>query len=134
MAADHIWKTSCALHNWLLEVDGLSSQWKKGIPSDWEGDLGLHNLKDVHHRASIPAAILELQSEDMLRNYDASRISFQGMNYFDSSYENEELQDTEENENDESTNKIISLPQQRAIDVTKLSQKLFVKKLVKERN
>ncbi len=26
-SVDHIWFTCCALHNWLLEVDGLTQEW-----------------------------------------------------------------------------------------------------------
>ena len=32
--------TCCALHNWLLFVDGLDDRWEDGTPSDWEGELG----------------------------------------------------------------------------------------------
>jgi len=46
-AADKIWLTCCALHNLLLEADGLSDRWQQGIPSDWEGSLGDHNENDV---------------------------------------------------------------------------------------
>jgi hypothetical protein len=36
-----IWKTCCALHNWLLDTDGLDKEWQCGvISSDWEGQLG----------------------------------------------------------------------------------------------
>jgi hypothetical protein len=37
---DHVWFTCCALHNWLLEVDGLTEKWVGGIRkfrSNWEG-------------------------------------------------------------------------------------------------
>ena len=34
--ADKIWKTCCALHNWLLEIDGLDKCWEQGVASDWE--------------------------------------------------------------------------------------------------
>jgi hypothetical protein len=37
---DKIFKTCCALHNWLLDVDGLDEQWEQGVPSEWEGELG----------------------------------------------------------------------------------------------
>ena len=36
-ATEMIWKTCCALHNWLLEVDGLDKQWDQGVPSPWLG-------------------------------------------------------------------------------------------------
>ncbi len=42
-AVDHVWFTCCALHNWLLEVDGLSKTWVGGIrqlTSDWDGEIG----------------------------------------------------------------------------------------------
>ena len=39
-AADAVFKTCCALHNWLLEVDGLDAEWKQGKPSMWQGELG----------------------------------------------------------------------------------------------
>jgi hypothetical protein len=41
-AVDKIWMTSCALHNFLLKEDGLDKEREKGVPSDWEGNLGLH--------------------------------------------------------------------------------------------
>ena len=38
--ADNIFLTCCALHNWLLEVDGLDKEWRNGVLSDWEGAIG----------------------------------------------------------------------------------------------
>ena len=38
MAADRVWLTCCALHNFLLEEDGLD---------DLNGDLGLNNVEDL---------------------------------------------------------------------------------------
>jgi hypothetical protein len=40
--ADKIWCTCCALHNWLLEVDGLDVRWERGVPSHWQGEDGQH--------------------------------------------------------------------------------------------
>jgi hypothetical protein len=43
-AVDSVWFTCCALHNWLLEVDGLTEEWVGGVHkvgSEWESDLGL---------------------------------------------------------------------------------------------
>ena len=49
-AVDDIWFTCCALHNYLLEVDGLHQQWTKGIPSEYEKQLGQHdNIDTVRH-------------------------------------------------------------------------------------
>jgi hypothetical protein len=44
---DRVWFTCCALHNWLLEVDGLDKRWESGVASDWEGELGEHDEEDV---------------------------------------------------------------------------------------
>jgi DDE superfamily endonuclease len=35
-ATDKIWMTCCALHNYLLDVDGLNEGWESGVPSYWE--------------------------------------------------------------------------------------------------
>ena len=44
LSADNIWMTCCALHNWLLEIDGLSEQWNNSGTSDYKGALG--NFED----------------------------------------------------------------------------------------
>jgi hypothetical protein len=47
-AADNIWFTCCALHNYLLHEDGLNVRWKNGVRvyySDYyDGDHGLHEV------------------------------------------------------------------------------------------
>lgn len=53
---DKIWKTCCALHNRLLEVDGLDKDWGPGVRSDWEGSLGrvpfaIERLHNTHRSA-----------------------------------------------------------------------------------
>jgi hypothetical protein len=41
LKADDIWVTCCAMHNWLLDIDGFGSEWNDGFPiSDWSGALG----------------------------------------------------------------------------------------------
>lgn len=69
--ADKIFKTCVALHNWLLEVDGLAEEWGEGIPSDWEGTLGLHEEEDAD-RIPVPNAIRRLNNPAAARNYDTS--------------------------------------------------------------
>jgi len=76
-ATDKIWLTCCALHNWLLEVDGLNKRWADGVPSDWEGDMGLHNSMDVQnnqHDANTGEESIDdsIDSVDECRRYDAS--------------------------------------------------------------
>ena len=60
--ADNIWMTSCALHNLLLEVDGLSE--------NWSGEIGLFDY-DVDSD-KIPFAMRRLQNPSNRRNYDSS--------------------------------------------------------------
>ncbi len=37
---DDVWLTCCALHNWLLDIDGLNGAWEHGVPmSNWEGPM-----------------------------------------------------------------------------------------------
>jgi Plant transposon protein len=35
-SVDRLWKTCCALHNMLLDDDGLSTNWYTGTHSQWE--------------------------------------------------------------------------------------------------
>jgi hypothetical protein len=72
LAADAIWKTCCALHNWLLEVDGLDAEWERGVLSVWEGELGQFDPTDWATQQSF--ALRRLQSETSIRNYDVSRM------------------------------------------------------------
>ena len=62
--ADKIWKTCCALHNMLLEVDGLDVE--------WNGEIGLHDESDVLNYLDN-FALQHLQSSNVdVRLYDAS--------------------------------------------------------------
>ena len=60
-AADKIWATCCAFHNWLLEVDGLDEP--------WEGALGEVDAEDLE---VVPFALRRLASPSECRNYDTS--------------------------------------------------------------
>jgi hypothetical protein len=71
-ATNKIWMTCCALHNWLLEINGLDDKWQGGVPSDWESELGLHNLDDATEYAPV-AALSRLNARHLsARHYDAS--------------------------------------------------------------
>ena len=61
-AADRVWLTCCALHNLLLEVDGLDARWEHGVPSDWEGELGDNDAEEV--RRFGPLAIQRLNNPE----------------------------------------------------------------------
>jgi len=53
---DKIWKTCCALHNWLLEIDGFDDCWENGVPSKWEHLLTharMHNGADVAYFSTL---------------------------------------------------------------------------------
>lgn len=67
-AADKIWLTCCALHNWLLVVDGLDEQWR----SDWDGSMGQLNAADM------PDAVRRLFRRQAVTptNYDSSAIGY----------------------------------------------------------
>jgi hypothetical protein len=74
--SDNIWLTCCALHNMLLDVDGLSKAWKNGARSHWEMESG------EFRNDEIPFAIQRLidpngTDEFRLRHYDASRFGYQ---------------------------------------------------------
>ena len=43
-----MWLTCCALHNWLLDADGLNATWVSGKnASDYLEHLGLHDSEDA---------------------------------------------------------------------------------------
>ena len=61
MNCDRIWLTCLALHNALLNVDGLSEQWQDGVRSNYQLDS---NDEDV------PFAIRRLVSKNNEKVYD----------------------------------------------------------------
>ena len=67
---DDIWFTCCALHNMLLDVDGLSKQWKEGVSSDYEKSLGLHERQDIERH--VPEVFRRLRAVGSNRSHDSS--------------------------------------------------------------
>ena len=68
---DKVWLTCCALHNWLLDIDGLSKEWDGGVCiSDWEGTLGELDFEGVDE--GIPNVLARLSLNLDPRNYDSS--------------------------------------------------------------
>lgn len=63
---DQVWKTCCALHNMLLEVDGLDEKWEDGVVSDWQRHMGEND--------AAPEAIRRLLTPAQARNYDTSAM------------------------------------------------------------
>ena len=73
-SADKIFLTCCALHNWLLNENGLDKDCEDGVQSDWEGNLGLHDIQDVEHH--IPDEIRRLMSRTALQSYDVLGMGY----------------------------------------------------------
>ncbi|KAI2492339.1 Plant transposon protein [Fragilaria crotonensis] len=73
-SADKIFLTCCALHNWLLEIDGLDERWDEGVQSEWEGPLGDHQ-HEVHDTSR---AYVNLRNPAYARNYGTSAFGLVG--------------------------------------------------------
>lgn len=71
---DKIWLTCCALHNWLLDIDGLDEEWKEGVPvrSDWLGEMGNHEAGFDTPPSELPAMIARISTNLEPRTYDLS--------------------------------------------------------------
>jgi hypothetical protein len=61
------------LHNALLDIDGISSQWKDGVlVSNWDGELGQMNFNGL--RESVPNSTAQLITNLNPHNYDLSNM------------------------------------------------------------
>jgi len=65
---DQVWMTCCALHNMLLQFDGLVKGWENGVKSVWE--------EEVDQKADLPFALQRLMKPGTSRNYDLSGTGF----------------------------------------------------------
>ena len=80
--ADNIWFTCCALHNMLLNVDGLDKKWKKGVKSPFQGELGWHATGDVETYAPlIFRRVNDNLNPDSIRTLDLSLIHNKPFDY-----------------------------------------------------
>jgi hypothetical protein len=52
-AVDDVWFTCCALHNMLLNIDGLDIRWNEGVKSPYEGEMGWHENGVVEHNVPL---------------------------------------------------------------------------------
>ena len=134
-SVDDIWLTCCALHNWLLDIDGLTGEWKDGVPvSDREGTMGQHD-DDYPLNAPMPNAIARLHHNLNYRNYDLSGMGpgndvttlfnshpFAADDKFDKYYDNDDNSNTD----DAPDNKGHSV-----LNVRHLSLKYFWRKIVR---
>jgi hypothetical protein len=116
-SVDRVWLTCCALHNWLLEIDGLDQTWDgvSATASEWEGEFG--ELEEV----DAPMAIRNLLSPAQIREYDTSTIG--GM--MDVDYEEEDDDDDDEDMAD-----VLDESGDGVINVRNLSLDYFRSKLV----
>ncbi len=74
-AVDSVWFACCALHNWLLEVDGLTEEWVGGVckvVSEWEGDFGCLDYEGVP--VEVPNALARLSANLDPCNFDLSGL------------------------------------------------------------
>ena len=115
MKCDRTWLTCCALHNMLLDVDGLDREWNNGIRPTTNGP--------------IPNAIEKLNNPSLVRNGDLSGSGY-GNDYIPSE-RNEEMdveEDTEIFPADIDTN------EDGSISITNLRLEEFRRRLVRHFN
>ena len=124
-SVDKIWLTCCALHNMLLEVDGLDEPWDgvRQPTSQWEGELGNLESDDV------PMAMRCLMSPADIRAYDTSSLGTEvtARREEERDEEEEEENETEQDDGDEELNEDA---EEEVRIVRKLSLKYFRSKLV----
>ncbi|KAI2504248.1 Plant transposon protein [Fragilaria crotonensis] len=77
---DKVFFTCCALHNKLLHIDGLHTQWEDGVRSVWEneydnddGDNDIE-LEDEDEDDDIPDAIVRLRNPVSERNFGIGEL------------------------------------------------------------
>ena len=112
--ADKTWKTYCAMHDLILEKDGISGK--------WDGEVGLFDVdKEVY---TLPFALSRLESGERRRNYDSSRMGVG----------NDTTDEDEDNcvENQYTVNDAVDIdtPPGEIADIYKMSCDNFRKKLI----
>jgi DDE superfamily endonuclease len=116
VAADRVWLTCCALHNFLLEEDGLE---------EWNGELGMNEVGDM---AYAPFALSRLNEEDFSsfgsRQHEKEAQSRQQWE------EQDQLINEENDEQDNVVPGIIRYNDQGAIVVNSLGYQDFRNRLV----
>jgi len=74
--ADQVWKTCCALHNMLLEIDGYDEIWEGAIPSDPDvGNSTCFAINRLNNPLQFPrpeVAPEETNIDDVMSGYDDS--------------------------------------------------------------
>jgi hypothetical protein len=129
---DHIWMTCCALHNMLLDVDGLSVGWKNGVPSHWESESGQFDDMDV------PASIRKLIDPNGVNpravcTYDASYCGYMDVD----DHDDDNYHDTQNHKNndDQDEPEVLELCNNKGpISINNVSLKRFREMLVEHFN
>ena len=115
LQCDRIWLTCVALHNWLLEVDGLSKEWQSGVRSDYESN--------DDNNQDIPFAIRTLVSPAGAKVYDFSNMG----------HGNDCIPSNDTDKEVPNCNNSISTPptnEDGSINISDLSLDAFCKKLI----
>ena len=113
---DRIWLTCCALHNMLLEVDGLCDRWEEGVPC-------FYDTNDNDDMETLPYSIRKLVNPNTNRTTDISGMG--NGNDVDS-----EVEDDNSSEDDEDDNTPITQDEDGYIKLRDLSLNQFRKKLI----
>lgn len=99
-AADNIWLTCCALHNLLLDVDGLSEGWQSGIPSYWEMPSGqqeqefdiVDNVPNAIQKLVNPQKDTRFLQHDTYSPDDRNHQARTGYNDYDMSFDDKYIE------------------------------------------
>ena len=127
---DKVWLTCCALHNWLLEIDGLAEGWENGVQSNWE--------TEVDNPCDVPFALKRLKEPGTKRYVDMQLLDLSGMGIGNdvepSVFQNYEIGD-EVNKDEVNENEQVNLIKKNGrIAVCHLSMDYFWKKLIRHFN
>ena len=67
---DRMWLTCCALHNMLLDVDGLHKNWESGTRSDWEVMYNNSIARNSQSNLNTPFAISRLNRHYAMESFN----------------------------------------------------------------
>ena len=123
-STDKVWMTCCALHNWLLEVDGLADGWANGVKSYWE--------TAPDQPCDVPFAIKRLRKPGKNRSVEIPIKDLSGFG------KGNDVQSVTLSDDDDSvigeSEHINSIKENGAIPLRKLSRDYFRAKLIRHFN
>ena len=123
---DQLWMTCCALHNMLLEVDGLAKGWENGVKSDWEVQDDIES--------DLPFALRRLKKPSDKRNFDLSGMGIGPDATKLSEGDDDQMLFLGTQENIQSTQQYFEKYKDECINVNKLSLHFFRSKLIRHFN